>query len=57
MIYNKLGKSNLKVSRLGFGTMRLPTINSNADIDEPVAKPTKSKKSTNVQAVRTNKKK
>ena len=34
MIYNKLGKSNLKVSRLGFGTMRLPTINSNADIDE-----------------------
>ena len=30
---------------------------SNADIDEPVAKPTKSKKSTNVQAVRTNKKK
>lgn len=34
MLYNTLGKTNLKVSRLGFGTMRLPTINSNADIDE-----------------------
>ena len=34
MIYNTLGKTGLKVSRLGFGTMRLPTINSNADIDE-----------------------
>ena len=34
MIYNTLGKTGLKVSRLGFGTMRLPTISSNADIDE-----------------------
>ena len=34
MIYNTLGKTGLKVSRLGFGTMRLPTINSHADIDE-----------------------
>lgn len=34
MIYNTLGKTGLKVSRLGFGTMRLPTIRSNADIDE-----------------------
>ncbi len=34
MIYNTLGKTRLKVSRLGFGTMRLPTKNSNADIDE-----------------------
>ena len=34
MIYNTLGKTGLKVSRLGFGTMRLPTIDSNANIDE-----------------------
>ena len=34
MIYNTLGKTGLKVSRLGFGTMRLPTINSNANINE-----------------------
>ena len=34
MLYNELGKSGLKVSRLGFGAMRLPTIKSNADIDE-----------------------
>ena len=34
MIYNTLGKTGLKVSRLGFGTMRLPTLYSNADIDE-----------------------
>ena len=33
MIYNTLGKTGLEVSRLGFGTMRLPTTNSNADID------------------------
>ena len=37
MLYNTLGKSNLEVSRLGFGTMRLPTINDNADIDESEA--------------------
>lgn len=37
MLYNTLGKTNLKVSRLGFGTMRLPTINSNADIDKTEA--------------------
>ena len=37
MIYNTLGKTGLKVSRLGFGTMRLPTINSNADINETEA--------------------
>ncbi|WP_405294434.1 aldo/keto reductase [Methanobrevibacter sp.] len=37
MIYNTLGKSNLKVSRLGFGTMRLPTKANNADIDEAEA--------------------
>ena len=34
MLYNELGKSGLEVSRLGFGTMRLPTINSHDDIDE-----------------------
>lgn len=34
MIYNTLGKTGLKVSRLGFGTMRLPTIGSNENIDE-----------------------
>ena len=37
MIYNTLGKTGLKVSRLGFGTMRLPTFGSNADIDEEEA--------------------
>ena len=37
MLYNELGKTGLEVSRLGFGTMRLPTINSNADIDESEA--------------------
>lgn len=37
MIYNELGKSGLKVSRLGFGAMRLPTINSNDNIDEQEA--------------------
>lgn len=37
MLYNTLGKTGLKVSRLGFGTMRLPTINSNADIDKQKA--------------------
>ena len=37
MIYNTLGKTGLKVSRLGFGTMRLPTLYSNADIDEEEA--------------------
>ena len=33
MIYNELGKTGLKVSRLGFGTMRLPTIDSNDEIN------------------------
>ena len=33
MIYNTLGKTGLEVSRLGFGTMRLPTKADNADID------------------------
>ena len=37
MLYNTLGKTNLKVSRLGFGTMRLPTHNSNDDIDNSEA--------------------
>ncbi|WP_407393403.1 aldo/keto reductase [Methanobrevibacter sp.] len=37
MIYNTLGKTGLEVSRLGFGTMRLPTTNSNADIDKQEA--------------------
>lgn len=37
MIYNTLGKTGLKVSRLGFGTMRLPTSQSNADIVESEA--------------------
>lgn len=37
MIYNELGKSGLEVSRLGFGAMRLPTINSNDNIDEQEA--------------------
>lgn len=37
MLYNTLGKSNLKVSRLGFGTMRLPTKGRNDIIDEKEA--------------------
>lgn len=37
MLYNTLGKSNLKVSRLGFGTMRLPTKGRNDIIDEEEA--------------------
>jgi len=37
MIYNTLGKTGLEVSRLGFGTMRLPTKNDNSDIDEAEA--------------------
>ena len=37
MFYNTLGKSNLKVSRLGFGTMRLPTKGRNDIIDEKEA--------------------
>ena len=37
MIYNTLGKSGLEVSRLGFGTMRLPTKANNADIDKEEA--------------------
>ena len=37
MIYNTLGKTGLEVSRLGFGAMRLPTKNTNADIDETEA--------------------
>ena len=37
MIYNTLGKTGLEVSRLGFGTMRLPTKTNNADIDEAEA--------------------
>ena len=37
MLYNELGKSGLEVSRLGFGTMRLPTKGSNDNIDEDEA--------------------
>ena len=37
MLYNELGKSGLEVSRLGFGTMRLPTKGSNDNIDETEA--------------------
>ncbi len=37
MLYNKLGKTNLEVSRLGFGTMRLPTTGSNNEIIESEA--------------------
>ena len=37
MLYNELGKTHLKVSRLGFGAMRLPVKNSNADIDSTKA--------------------
>ena len=37
MIYNTLGKTGLEVSRLGFGTMRLPKKADNADIDESEA--------------------
>ncbi|MBQ6099567.1 MAG: aldo/keto reductase [Methanobrevibacter sp.] len=37
MLYNTLGKTNLKVSRLGFGTMRLPTKGSNDQIVEDEA--------------------
>jgi hypothetical protein len=37
MIYNELGKTGLEVSRLGFGTMRLPTKGSNDNIDEAEA--------------------
>ena len=33
MLYNELGKSGLEVSRLGFGTMRLPTKGRNDQID------------------------
>ena len=37
MLYNELGKSRLEVSRLGFGTMRLPTKGRNDQIDEKEA--------------------
>ena len=37
MLYNTLGKSKLKVSRLGFGAMRLPTTGSNDNINESEA--------------------
>ena len=37
MLYNKLGKTNLEVSRLGFGTMRLPTKGPNDQIVEDEA--------------------
>ena len=37
MIYNTLGKTGLEVSRLGFGTMRLPTKGSNDQIIEDEA--------------------
>ena len=37
MLYNELGKTNLEVSRLGFGTMRLPTTGSNDEIIESEA--------------------
>ena len=37
MLYNTLGKTGLKVSRLGFGTMRLPTKGRNDIIDEDEA--------------------
>ncbi len=37
MIYNTLGKTGLEVSRLGFGTMRLPTKRSNGNIVEEEA--------------------
>ena len=33
MLYNTLGKTGLEVSRLGFGTMRLPTFDSNDNIN------------------------
>lgn len=37
MLYRELGKTKEKVSILGFGTMRLPTIKNNADIDKKEA--------------------
>ena len=37
MLYNTLGKTGLEVSRLGFGTMRLPTTKDNSDIDRSEA--------------------
>ena len=37
MLYNTLGKTGLEVSRLGFGTMRLPTKGSNDNIIEDEA--------------------
>lgn len=37
MLYNTLGKTGLEVSRLGFGTMRLPTSGSNDQIVEEEA--------------------
>jgi len=37
MLYRELGKTKEKVSLLGFGAMRLPTVKSNADIDKKEA--------------------
>ena len=37
MQYRTLGKNKKKVSVLGFGTMRLPTLGSESEINEPVA--------------------
>ena len=37
MLYRELGKTKEKVSILGFGAMRLPTIKNNADIDKQEA--------------------
>ena len=37
MQYRELGKTGEKVSILGFGAMRLPTLNSNAQINEKLA--------------------